>query len=102
MRADFAPIRAGDGSIVQENCLVRVNLGPEATINTDLVVLYGAILHDLTMRRGASLSMCRTPPLAVVEEEGIVAPGAGVRSGFVVPATKLVSRKPAKIQKDVP
>jgi phenylacetic acid degradation protein len=103
LRADFSRIAVGDGSNVQENCALHVTPGLGITIEEDVVIAHGAMLHDVTVKRGSVVGMNSVLLQgAVVEEEAFVAAGTVVPNGFVVPPRKIVAGNPAKIKKDVP
>ena len=103
LRADFSSIVVGDGSNVQENCVLHVTPGLGITIEEDVVIAHGAMLHDVTVKRGSVVGMNSVLLQGVVVEEGaMVAAGTVVPNDFVVPAKKIVAGNPAKIKHDVP
>lgn len=103
LRADFSPIVIGDGSNVQENCALHVTPGMGITIEEDVVIAHGAMLHDVTVKRGSVVGMNSVVLQgAVVEEEAFVAAGTVVPNGFVVPSRKIVAGNPARVKHDVP
>ena len=103
LRADFSSIVVGDGSNVQENCALHVTPGLGTTIEEDVVIAHGAILHDATVRRGSVVGMNAVLLQGVVVEEGaMVAAGTVVPNNMIVPARKMVAGNPAKIKNDVP
>jgi phenylacetic acid degradation protein len=103
LRADFSPIRVGDGSNVQENCVFHVTPGKGISIEEDVVIAHGAIVHDATVKRESVVGMNAVLLQgAVVEEGGFVAAGTVVPNDFVVPARKIVAGNPARIKSDVP
>lgn len=103
IRADFASIRVGAGSCVQENCVIHVTPGMGAVIEEDVIVGHGAVLHDVRIQPGAVVGMAAVLLQGViVERDSMVAAGAVVATGFVVPAGKIVAGNPAKVLKDLP
>ncbi len=103
LRADFADIVVGDGSNVQENCVLHVTPGAGTNVGEDVVVGHGALLHDVTIRRGAVVGMGSILLQGVVvEEKAMVAAGAVVSTGFRVPAGCLVQGIPAKVRGTLP
>jgi phenylacetic acid degradation protein len=103
LRADFAGIVIGDGSNVQENCALHVTPGLGITIEEDVVIAHGAMLHDVTVKRQGVVGMNSVLLHGVVVEEGaMVAAGTVVPNGFVVPSKQIVAGNPAKIKGDVP
>ena len=57
LRGDFGKITIGDGSNVQENCVIHVSPEQEVRVEEDVVIAHGAILHDATVRRGSVVGM---------------------------------------------
>lgn len=103
LRGDFGKISVGDGSNVQENCVIHVSPGQETRIEEDVIMAHGAILHDATIKRGALVGMGAVVLQGAVVGEGVlVAALALVPAGFVVPARKIVAGNPAQIKGDVP
>ncbi len=103
LRADFGRIRVGDGSNVQENCVIHVSPDVEAVIEEDVVFAHGAVMHDARIKTGGVVGMNAVILHgAVVEEKGMVAAGSVVPGGFVVPAGKIVAGNPARVKKDLP
>lgn len=100
LRGDFASIEVGEGSNVQENCVVHVTPGQGTRIDPDVIVGHGAVLHDVRLHGGAVVGMGAVLLQgAVVEPEGMVAAGSVVSMGFVTPARTLVAGNPARVQK---
>jgi phenylacetic acid degradation protein len=103
LRGDFGRISVGDGSNVQENCVIHVSPGLEVRIEEDVIVAHGAVLHDATVKRGSLVGMGAVILHGAVVEEGVlVAALTLVPTNFVVPAGKIVAGNPAKIKGDVP
>jgi phenylacetic acid degradation protein len=103
LRADFGKIRVGDGSNVQENCVIHVSPGLEVLIEDGVVIAHGAVLHDTWIKTGGVVGMNAVVLHgAVVEEKGMVAAGSVVQGGLVVPAGKIVAGNPARVKKDIP
>ncbi len=103
LRGDFGGISVGDGSNVQENCVIHVSPGQEVRIEEDVIVAHGAILHDATVRKGSVVGMGAVILQGAVVEEGVlVAALTLVPTNFVVPARKIVAGNPAKVKGDVP
>ncbi len=103
LRGDFGGISVGDGSNVQENCVIHVSPGQKVTIEEDVIVAHGAVLHDTTVKKGSLVGMGAVILQGAVVEEGVlVAALTLVPTNFVVPARKIVAGNPAKIKGDVP
>ncbi len=103
LRGDFGRISIGEGSNVQENCVMHVSPGQEVMIEPDVIVAHGAVLHDATVKRGTLIGMGAVVLQGALIEEGVlVAALTLIPTGFVVPAGKIVAGNPAKIKGDVP
>ena len=103
LRADFGKIIIGDGSNVQENCVIHVTPGLEVRLEKNVVIAHGAKLHDAHVKAGAVVGMNAVLlHRVVVEEEAMVAAGAVLPNGFVVPAKKIVAGNPVKILGEMP
>jgi phenylacetic acid degradation protein len=103
LRGDFGRISIGDGSNVQENCVIHVSPGLEVRVDEDVIIAHGAILHDAIVKRGSVVGMGAVVLQGAVIEEGVlVAALTLIPTNFVVPAKKIVVGNPAKIKGDVP
>jgi phenylacetic acid degradation protein len=103
LRGDFGGISIGDGSNVQENCVIHVSPGEEVRVDEDVIIAHGAILHDATVKRGSVVGMgVVVLQGAVIEEGALVAALTLIPMNFVVPARKIVVGNPAKIKGNVP
>ena len=100
LRADFGRIIVGEGSTVQENCVIHT--AEETLIADNVVVAHGSILHDVTIETGAVVGMGAVVMHgAILEKESMVGAGSVVPHRFTVPSRKIVWGNPAEVQKDV-
>ncbi len=103
IRADFGTITIGDGSSIQDNATVHVDVGSRVTIGRNVIVGHNVVLHDVTLHDYCVVGMGAVLLSNVVCGKGVViAAGSGVPQGMNIPAGKLVMGNPAKIVKDVP
>ncbi|HWL66982.1 MAG TPA: gamma carbonic anhydrase family protein [Geminicoccus sp.] len=79
LRGDNEPITVGEGSNVQENCVLHTDPGYPLTIGRDVTVGHLAMLHGCTIGDGALIGMC-----------AVVLNGAVVGAGTLVGAKALV------------
>ena len=101
LRGDCGPIRVGDGSNIQDNCVLHCGGGP-TILGRNVTVGHGAILHSCTLKDGCLVGMGSTVlDGAVIGEGSIVAAGALVPPGMVVPPRCLVMGVPAKVARAV-
>lgn len=102
IRADFGPIRIGDGTSIQDNATLHVTPGDRVLIGRHVVVAHHAVLHDVTLHERCVAGMGAILLQKVVCEEGvIVAAGSVVPQGMHIPAGKMVAGNPARVVKDV-
>ncbi len=108
LRADWEDINIGDGSNVQDNCVlhIRAAMAGQPSVPTilgeDSHVGHGAIIHAATLGRHVLVGIG-----AVVQDrcrlgdDSIVGPGAVLREGTEVPARAIVVGVPAKVVREV-
>ncbi|MBU2549211.1 MAG: phenylacetic acid degradation protein PaaY [Proteobacteria bacterium] len=102
LRADFGDIFVGDGSNIQENCVLHASHVQPIVIEENVIVAHGVLLHDNIVKRGAFIGMGAVLLHgAVVEEEAVVAAGSMVAHNYVVPRRKIVAGNPARVVKAV-
>jgi phenylacetic acid degradation protein len=49
LRGDFGKIRIGRGTSIQENCVIHVGEKGIVSIDSNVIIAHGAILHDVTI-----------------------------------------------------
>lgn len=98
LRGDHSPIRIGQGSNIQDNCVLHGGeLGPIA-VGRDVTVGHSAILHCCTIEDGCIIGMgAIVMDGAVVGAGSMVAAGALVTRNTVIPPASLVIGSPAKV-----
>lgn len=99
IRADEGEIEIGDGTSIQECCVVH---GPGVKIGSNVTVGHGAIVHGCVVRDNVLVGMNATLMNGCeIGEWSIVAAGAVVTEGMKVPARSLVAGVPAKILREI-
>lgn len=102
LRGDVGPILVGDGTNIQDNCVVHCGIGEPATLGKNVVVGHGAILHSCTVEDGCLIGMGATVlDGAVIGAGSMVAAGALVSPGKVIPPRSLVVGVPGKVLREV-
>ena len=94
LRGDLGQIRIGQGSNVQDNCVLheKVTVGKNCTIG------HGAIVHGCTIGDGCLIGMGAIILNGAVLEDGcLVGAGALVTGKIHAPAGSLVLGNPAKV-----
>ena len=101
IRADMAPVRIGERSNVQDNCVIHTDAGEPTILGRDVTLGHGAIVHSSVVGDNVLIGMgavlvggCR------IGDGTIVGAGAVLPSGMEVPPHKLVVGVPAKVVRD--
>ena len=97
IRGDDQPIRIGNRVNIQDNCTLHAGHQDPITIEDDVTIGHGAILHGCTIRNECIIGMgailldgCVIPPHC------IVAAGALVPQGKTFPEGSLIMGSPAR------
>ena len=94
IRGDFAPVRVGKFTSVQDNCMVHTG-----TIGDYVTVAHGAVIHACAVESNCMIGINTViQDFAVIGEGSIVAAGAVVLERQVVPPNSLVMGIPGKIR----
>ena len=98
LRGDNEPIVIGDGSNVQELCVLHTDMGFPLTVGRDCTIGHRAILHGCTVGDGSLVGMGATVLNGAVIGRGcLVGAGALVTEGKTIPDGSLVVGAPAKV-----
>ena len=101
VRGDFAPVRIGARSNLQDGAVVHGNIGgPGTRIGDGVTVGHAAILHECTLEDSCLIGMgsCVMDG-AIVESGAMVAAGALVTPGKRVPSGELWGGSPARLMR---
>lgn len=102
MRAEFATIRIGAGSNVQDNAVFHVDPGLDIEIGEGVTIGHAAVVHGARIDDHALVGMNATVMNgAHIGAESLVAGGALVTEGTVVPPRSLVAGVPAKVRREL-
>lgn len=83
LRGDAGPIQVGDGSNIQDNCVLHCGDRP-TVVGKNVVVGHGAILHGCTIEDGSLIGMG-----AVLLDGSVIGAGSVVGAGALVPPGKV-------------
>ena len=102
VRGDVNRIRIGARTNVQDNCVLHVTAQHPTTLAEDVTVGHSVTLHGCRIDSYCLIGMGATILNgAHVGEESIVAAGALVPEGMVVPPRSVVMGSPAKVRRAV-
>lgn len=102
LRAEVAAIVIGEGSNVQDNCVVHAGLEFNVSIGRDVVVGHAAVIHGCTIEDTVLIGMgaillnrCH------VGTGSIIGAGSLVPEGMQIPSGSLVVGNPARIVREL-
>ena len=102
IRADTGPVIIREGTNVQDNVVIHVDVGLEVIIEKDVIVGHSAILHDVHIEPGCVIGMGAILLSGATCGEGsCVGAGSMVPGHMHIPSGKLAAGNPAKIIKDI-
>ncbi len=97
LRGDVDRIVIGEGSNVQDNCVLHCDPGLPTLIGQNVVIGHGAVVHGCTVEDGALIGINATVLSgARIGAGAMVAAGALVPPGAVIPPGTLVKGTPAR------
>lgn len=100
LRADNDVITIGEGTNVQDGCVLHVDAGLPLAVGRGCTVGHGAILHGCTIGDNALIGMgAIVLNGAVIGDNCLVAAGALVPQGAVIPEGSLVMGSPARVKR---
>ncbi len=102
MRAEFASIRVGAGSNVQDNSVFHVDEGFPLDVGERVTVGHMVMLHGCTIGRDSLIGIgAIVLNGAVIGEHSLVAAGALIPEGKVFPPRSLIVGSPARVVREV-
>jgi carbonic anhydrase/acetyltransferase-like protein (isoleucine patch superfamily) len=100
MRGDIEGIRFGQGSNLQDNCVIHTDDGHPAVVGKFVSIGHGAIVHGATVEDNCLIGMGAVVLNgAVIGEGSLVAAGSVVLEETVVPPGSLVAGVPGKVRR---
>lgn len=98
LRGDNEPIVMGDGSNIQENCVLHTDEDYPLTIGRNCTIGHKAILHGCTIGDQSLIGMGATVLNgAVIGKNCLIGAGALITEGKVIPDGSLVVGVPGKV-----
>ena len=102
VRGDNEPVVIGDGSNVQECCVLHTDPGCPLTIGRNVTLGHQAMLHGCTIGEGSLIGIQAVIlNNAVIGKNCLIGAGALVTEGKVIPDNSLVLGSPAKVVRDL-
>lgn len=99
LRADGNAIVIGEGSNVQDGCILHADPAGSVIVGKSVVVGHAAVLHCCTVEDGALIGIGATVLTgAVVGAGSLIAAGALVPEGQVIPPRSIVFGSPGKVR----
>lgn len=102
LRGDIEPIEVGEGSNIQDGCVLHTSEGSPCIVKDHVTVGHMAILHGCTVENYCLIGMgAIILDNAVINEESIVGAGALVTKGKVFPPRSMILGNPAKVVREL-
>lgn len=102
LRGDLAPIVIGEGSNIQDNACLHIDIDVGCYVGRWVTVGHGAVLHACTIEDDCLIGMgAIVLDGARVGRGSVVGAGAVVTKGMVIPPCSLVLGLPAKVVRDL-
>lgn len=101
LRADGSPITIGEGSNIQDGCVLHTDAGMPLSIDANVSVGHNAVLHGCAIEQGVLVGMNATVLNgARIGAGSLVAAGAVILEGTQIPPRSLVAGVPAKVRRE--
>ena len=98
LRGDIDKIRVGDGTNIQDGCLVHVDRGRPCVLGNGIVMGHQATAHACTVEDGVLVGIgARILSGARIGAYSLIGAGAVVREGALIPPRSLVLGVPGKV-----
>ena len=98
LRGDTETITVGQGSNVQDGCVLHVGIGETCRLGVNSHVGHGAIVHGATLEPDTMIGMnAVVMDGATIGATAIVAACAFVKAGYAVPAGVLLAGVPGRV-----
>ncbi|GAA6525379.1 gamma carbonic anhydrase family protein [Intrasporangium sp. DVR] len=102
LRAEFEPIVLGERSNLQDGVIVHTDAGKSTTIGAGVSVGHRAVLHGCTIEDDCLIGMgAIVLNQAHIGAGSLIAAGAVVQEGTVIPPRSLVAGVPGKVRREL-
>lgn len=100
VRGDMAPIKIGNNSNVQDNCVIHASKGFPVTIKNNVSIGHGAVVHGCTIEDNVLVGMNATVLNgAKIGKNSIIGAGAVISENKEFPEESLILGVPGKVVK---
>ncbi len=101
IRGDYGEIIIGDGSIVEDNCVIHARPNEKCVIGRRVTIGHGSILHNCIVHDSVVIGMgAIISDYAEVGEWSVIGEGGVVPNNKTIPAGKVAVGVPAKVIAD--
>ena len=102
IRGDLAPIEIGNGTNIQEQAVLHVDMQCGVKIGDGVTIGHGAIIHGCTIGSNTLIGMgAIILNGAVIGDNCIIGAGALVTGGTVIPNGTMALGSPAKVKREL-
>jgi carbonic anhydrase/acetyltransferase-like protein (isoleucine patch superfamily) len=102
LRGDNEPIVVGEGTNIQENCVLHTDMGFPLTIGANCTIGHRAMLHGCTIGDGSLIGMSATVLNGARIGRGcLIGAGALVTEGKEIPDGSLVMGAPGRVVREL-
>ena len=102
LRGDFGRIRIGEGSNIQETCVVHSFPNQDVVLEANSHIGHGAILHGCHIGQNALIGMnAVVMDKAVIGQDCIVGALAFVKAGAEFPPGQMIAGAPARVLREL-
>lgn len=102
IRADHEEIRVGEGSNVQENCVMHIDAGYPLTIGKNCTIGHKVMLHGCTIGENTLIGMgAIVLNGAKIGKNCLIGAGALITEGKEIPDNSLVMGSPGKVVREL-
>jgi carbonic anhydrase/acetyltransferase-like protein (isoleucine patch superfamily) len=102
LRGDNEPVVVGDGSNVQDGCVLHTDPGCPVTIGRNVTLGHQAMLHGCSIGDGSLIGIQAVIlNNAVIGRNCLIGAGALVTEGKIIPDNSLVLGRPGKVVREL-
>ena len=100
IRGDDNSIEIGDGSNVQDNCIIHVDAKHKTKIGNNVSIGHGAMVHGATIEDECLIGINATVlDGAIIKKGSVVGANALITTNMIIPENSLIIGVPGKIVK---